>query len=65
MPLRTKKEEWTRQMEWNTKQAKQRKQTLNQKGVLHDQGRREQLVKEAKEYIEQSKIFKDLIRDGK
>ena len=65
MPLRTKKEEWTRQMEWNTKQAKQRKQTLNQKGVLHDQARRDQLVKEAKEYIEQSKIFKDLIRDGK
>ena len=65
MPLRTKTEEWTRQMEWNAKQAKQRKQTLRQKGVLHDQERRDQLLKEAKEFTEQSKIFKDLIRDGK
>ena len=65
MPLRTKTEEWTRQMEWNAKQSKQRRQTLNQKGVLHDQERRDQLLKEAKEFQEQSKIFRDLIKDGK
>ena len=65
MPLRTKEEEWKRQMEWNTKQAKQRKQTLRLKGANHDTERREQLNKEAKEFTEQAKIFRDLIQDGR
>ncbi len=65
MPLRTKEEEWERQMKWNAKQAKQRRQTLRMKGVLHDQERRAQLNKEAKEFTEQSKIFRDLLKDGK
>ena len=65
MPIRTKEEEWKRQMEWNLKQSKQRTRTLNQKKVLHDSDRRAQLRRESKQFKEEYKRFKDLIADGK
>lgn len=52
-------------MEWNLKQSKQRMHTLNLKKVLHDSERRSQLRKEAKEFKEEYKRFKDLLEDGK